>query len=305
MTSPASSTTCGFVCLLGVPNVGKSTLVNTLVGEKIAAVTHKRQTTRMPIRGIFNMDLAQMILVDTPGIFAPKKQLETAMVRAAWRSARTSDVILLILDARRPVNADEQRILRRLQEPRWLSKPIFIALNKIDLINEALLLQRIDELQAESLGRGLPHIFPVSAQNGKGVARLKEHLAAQLPPSVWLYPDGEQMGTDQSLALRAAEVTRENVFRLIHDEIPYQLMVETSEVKKAKGGLSIYQTILVTRVGQKRIVVGEKGETIKAIRLRSQEQLAKMLNQRIHLFLLVKVDANWDKKLEHYEAIGL
>jgi GTPase len=292
------ATRCGYVALIGAPNAGKSTLLNRLVGRKLAIVTPKAQTTRSRLLGIAIEGRAQIVYVDTPGIFAPRRRLDRAMVAAAWSGAEDADATVLLVDAARGVDRDTRRILARLAERRRIS---ILALNKIDLVRRDNLLALAASLSKE--GRFDP-VFMLSGLTGDGVADLKRHLAEVLPPGPWLFPE-DQM-SDAPLRLFAAEITREQVFMRLHDELPYASTVETEAWQdRPDGSARIEQTIYVCRPGQRAIVLGEGGQRIKAIGAHARVELERLLERRVHLFLFVKVRQNWTEDRERFAALGL
>ncbi len=289
---------CGFVALIGAPNAGKSTLLNALVGAKISIVSRKVQTTRNLVRGIAIEGETQIIFVDTPGIFAPKRRLDRAMVDSAWGGAGDADVVCLLVDARKGVDAEVEAILERLKN---LGRPKLLVLNKVDVIERSKLLEL-----AASLNRALPfdETFMVSALTGDGLATFKERLAARMPIGPWLYP--EDQISDAPLRALAAEITREKIFERLHDELPYQSTVETELWKDMPDGSArVEQTIYVMREGHKKIVIGEGGRTIKAIGTAARKDIAAAAEQKIHLFLFVKVRENWEDDPERYREMGL
>ena len=289
---------CGFAALVGAPNAGKSTLLNQLVGAKVSIVSRKAQTTRAQVRGIAISGDAQIILVDTPGIFAPKRRLDRAMVASALSGAGDADVVALLIDARKGVDDEVEAILRKLAE---LRSPKFLVLNKIDLVPRENLLA----LAADLNGREkFDETFMISALNGDGVKRLLEKLGAAMQPSPWLYP--EDQISDAPLRILASEITREKLFERLHDELPYQSTVETfSWTNQKDGSARIEQTIFVTRDGQKKIVLGEGGRTIKAIGTAARKEIAEAAEQKVHLFLFVKVRENWADDPERYREMQL
>jgi len=315
--APEATTRCGYVALIGAPNVGKSTLLNQLVGRKLAIVTPKVQTTRTRLLGIAIAGPAQLIFVDTPGIFEPRRRLDRAMVAAAWAGAADADLTVLLVDAahstRRGVDRDTRHILDRLAPSPTLPRPrgregwgqngrrAILALNKIDLVRRDALLGLADELfQSGAFGQ----VFMISALSGDGVEDLTRHLAASVPPGPWLFP-ADQL-SDAPERWIAAEVTREQVFLQLHDELPYAATVETeSWQERADGSARIDQVIYVQRPSQRAIVLGERGQRIKAIGGRARAELEQMLERRIHLFLFVKVRENWIEDPERYAALGL
>lgn len=295
-TAPAR---CGFVALVGAPNAGKSTLLNSLVGAKVSIVTRKVQTTRARLRGIAVRGSSQLIFVDTPGIFTPKRRLERAMVAAAWMGARDADVVVLLFDAARTViDSDTQLILDGLKAQQ---RRAVLVLNKIDLIKRERLLKLAARFEAQDL---FEHTFMISALTGDGVPDLLDHVARAMPEGPWLYPEDQL--SDLPLRLMAAETTREKLFRKLHQELPYALTVETERWQDFQdGSVKIEQIIYVQRGTQKAIVLGKKGSKIKAIRSESQAELEDVLGCKVHLFLFVKVRENWIDDPERYREWGL
>jgi GTP-binding protein Era len=295
---PASDTRCGFVALIGAPNAGKSTLLNALVGSKVTIVSHKVQTTRALIRGITLEGNAQLIFVDTPGIFAPKRRLDRAMVTTAWSGAHEADLIGVLIDARKGIDEEAEALLDRLADV----KPTkILILNKIDLVPRAtlLLLTKIANEKAK-----FDSTFMISALTGDGVADLKTWLADRMPPSPWLYPP-DQM-SDAPVRQLAAEITREKLFERLHQELPYHSTVETETWKELRGGdIRVEQTIYVERESQRKIVIGKGGQTLKAIGESSRREIAEIVEHKVHLFLFVKVREGWGDDPERYRAMGL
>jgi GTPase len=299
-----SETSCGFVALIGAPNVGKSTLINALVGAKVAAVSRKAQMTRAPTRGIFTEGGAQVILVDTPGLFTPKRRLDRAMKAAAWSAADDADCLALLIDARAearvdtPASGQTDEIFEALAERRG---PKLLILNKIDAVEKPALLQTAERLNARLPFAGT---FMISALTGDGLKGLRSGLARMMKPGPWLYPE-DQVSVD-SLRTLAAEITREKLYERLHDELPYQATVETEEWKEMPDGSArIEQTIYVAREAHKKIVLGEGGRTIKAIGTAARKEIAEANEGPVHLFLFVKVRENWIDDPERYRAIGL
>jgi len=291
-------TRCGYVALIGAPNSGKSTLLNRLVGHKLAIVTPKAQTTRNRLLGIAIEDATQIIYVDTPGIFAPRRRLDRAMVAAAWSGAADADKTVLLVDASRGIDEDTRRILVALSER---GRQSILALNKIDLVRRDQLLGLADQLSRQG---SFDPIFMISGLKGDGVEDVKRHLAASLPPGPWLFPEDQL--SDAPERLIAAEVTREQVFLQLHDEIPYASTVETEQwEEKPDGSVRIQQVIYVQRPGQRAIVLGEGGRRIKAIGSRARAELKDLFGRRVHLFLFVKVRQGWVEDRERFEALGL
>jgi len=289
---------CGFVALIGAPNAGKSTLLNALVGAKISIVSRKVQTTRTLVRGIALQGESQIIFVDTPGIFAPCRRLDRAMVASAWGGAADADVAALLVDARKGVDDEVAEILRALENVK--AKRVLI-LNKIDLVARPQLLEL-----AAAVNQRLAFVetFMVSATTGDGLTLLKEHLGAMMPAGPWLYP--EDQISEAPIRALAAEITREKIFERLHDELPYQSTVETqSWEERPDGSARVEQTIYVTREAHRKIVLGEGGRTIKAIGMAARKEIAEAAEQPIHLFLFVKVRENWVDDPERYRAMGL
>lgn len=293
-----ADTRCGFVALIGAPNAGKSTLTNALVGTKVSIVSHKVQTTRSLVRGIAIEGKTQIILVDTPGIFAPKRRLEKAMVRSAWSGAGDADAVVLLIDARVGLSDDVTAIIKGLADVR---RPRAILLNKIDLVKRENLLEL-----AYNIGQliSFDRMFMVSALTGDGLAELREWLTGMLPHGPWLYP--EDQISDAPMRSLAAEITREKLFHRLHEELPYRSTVETDSWQERKdGSVRIEQTIFVERESQRKIVLGKGGDTIKAISTSSRKELAEILEVPVHLFLFVKVRENWADDPERYREMGL
>jgi GTPase len=296
-TAPAS-TRCGFAAVIGAPNAGKSTLVNALVGAKVSIVTHKAQTTRARMRGIAIEGESQIVLVDTPGIFSPKRRLDRAMVETAWTEAREADVAVLVVDAARGFDDLVEPILDHARE---LKIPLALALNKVDKIEKAKLLA----LAADADKRlSIEQLFMISALSGDGVADLKTWLAGRMPFGPWLFP--EDQIADAPLRQWAAEVTREKMFLRLHEEIPYSSTVETTSWQNRKdGSIRIEQTIFVERESQRKIVLGAKGQAIKQISMEARKEIAEGVESPVHLFLFVKVRENWADDPERYREMGL
>lgn len=291
-------TRCGFVALIGAPNVGKSTLVNALVGSKVTIVSKKVQTTRALIRGIVIEDNAQIILVDTPGIFAPKRRLDRAMVSTAWSGAHDADLVCVLIDARAGIDDEADVILSKLEA---VNHPKILVLNKIDLVPREKLLALAQKAN-ERLK--FTQTFMVSALSGDGVDDLRRALAKDVPPGPFHYPE-DQM-SDAPMRQLAAEITREKIYRHLHQELPYQSTVETDSWQDRKdGSVRIEQTIFVERDSQRKIVLGKGGATIKAIGADSRKELAEIVGQPVHLFLFVKVRDGWGDDPERYREMGL
>ena len=291
-------THCGFVALIGAPNAGKSTLINALVGAKVSIVTPKVQTTRSLVRGIAIEGNAQLIFVDTPGIFAPRRRLDRAMVGSAWGSTADADIVALLVDAHKGVGEDEEAILKGLRDIR---PPKVLLLNKVDLVDKPKLLALAQTLNERV---ALAGTFMISAQSGDGVADVRKFFAAHVPAGPWLYP--EDQISDAPLRQLAAEITREKLFLRLHQELPYQSTVETEVWKELKdGAVRIEQTIYVERESQRKIVLGKGGQTIKAIGAASRADIAVAIEHPVHLFLFVKVREGWGDDPERYREMGL
>ena len=294
-----SARRCGFIAIIGATNAGKSTLVNTLVGAKVSIVSHKVQTTRMPIRGIAIEGDSQLVFIDTPGIFTPKRRLDRAMVDSAWGGAKDADVVALLVDAVRGIDEDVSSILDRLKDRK--SADILI-LNKVDLVEEKDKLLGLVAKLTERIP--FKQVFMISATQGDGVDDLKRHLAGAVPPGPWHYPEDDI--SDAPLRLLAAEITRERIYKYLHQELPYAITVETSSWEEFKNkSVRIEQTIYVERDGQKRIVLGKGGETIKRISSESRNELSGIVGHPVHLFLFVKVRSGWGSDPERYRELGL
>jgi GTP-binding protein Era len=293
-----TKTHCGFVALIGAPNAGKSTLLNALVGSKVSIISHKVQTTRALIRGITIQDQSQLIFVDTPGIFSPRRRLDRAMVTTAWSGAHEADLVGVLIDARKGLDEEAEDILRRLGD---VKAPKLLVLNKIDVVaKEALLTLANDANKAAKF----ESTFMVSALTGDGVMDLKTWLAQRVPPGPWLYP-ADQM-SDAPIRQLAAEITREKLFERLHQELPYHSTVETEVWKELRAGdIRIEQTIYVERESQRKIVLGKGGQTIKAIGEASRKEIANIVEAKVHLFLFVKVREGWGDDPERYRAMGL
>ncbi|CAM5371864.1 GTPase Era OS=Afipia felis OX=1035 GN=era PE=3 SV=1 [Afipia felis] len=293
-----SPTRCGFVALIGAPNVGKSTLVNALVGSKVTIVSRKVQTTRALIRGIVIEDNAQIVLIDTPGIFQPKRRLDRAMVSTAWSGAHDADMVCVLLDARAGLDEEAEAIFARLE---GVKHPKFLVINKIDLVAREKLLALARQANERIAFR---QTFMISAMSGDGVDDLRRALAAAMPGGPYHYPE-DQM-SDAPLRHLAAEITREKIYRNLHQELPYQSTVETDSWKELKDrSVRIEQTIFVERDSQRKIVLGKGGATIKAIGADARKEIADILGQKVHLFLFVKVRDNWGDDPERYREMGL
>jgi len=289
---------CGFVALIGAPNAGKSTLTNKLIGVKISIVTHKVQTTRMRLRGILVEGDAQVVLVDTPGIFRPRRRLDRAMVEAAWGGAREADVVLFLIDAGRGFGEDAERILQGLPE---MAARKALVLNKIDNCPKEKLLELADELNKRA---DFEETFMVSALKGHGVKHLKDWLVEAALPGPWHFPKDQLV--DAPMMLTAAEITREKLYLRLHQELPYASTVETTQWKVLKDrSVRIEQTIFVERDSQKMIVLGKGGKTVKAISKEARGEISDILETPVHLFIFVKVRENWGDDPERYRELGL
>jgi GTP-binding protein Era len=293
-----ANTRCGFVALIGAPNVGKSTLINALVGSKVSIVTPKVQTTRTLIRGISIEGPAQLIFVDTPGIFSPKRRLDRAMVGSAWGSTQDADLVALLIDARKGMKEDDEAIVQMLGDVR---PPKVLVLNKVDLAAKPALLDLTQRLNERA---SFAATFMISALSGDGVADLKNWFAAHVPPGPWLYP--EDQISDAPMRQLAAEITREKLYLRLHQELPYQSTIETEVWKELRdGAVRIEQTIYVDRESQRKIVLGKGGQAIKAIGAAARIDIAKVIEQPVHLFLHVKVREGWADDPERYREMGL
>jgi len=288
----------GFVALIGAPNAGKSTLMNQLVGAKVSIVTHKVQTTRSIIRGISIHNQTQIIFVDTPGIFKPRRTLDTAMVSSAWVGAHDADIVALLVDCERGITEAVRDILKSLNK---IKQPTILLLNKIDCVSRDVLLAlaaKANEIVS------FERTFMISALKGDGCTDLLDYLAKQLPEGPWLYP--EDQISDLPMRQLAAEITREKLFLRLHQELPYASHVETENWKaEPKGGVRVEQVIYVERESQKKIVIGKKGATIKAISMAARKEISEAIDEKVHLFLFVKVRENWVNDPERYREMGL
>ena len=295
----AAPTRAGFVALIGAPNAGKSTLLNAVVGSKVSIVTHKVQTTRALVRGIVIHKSSQIIFVDTPGIFSPKRRLERAMVTTAWGGAADADVIALLVDAKRGLKEEDRAILAQLaQFPAGRARVLI--LNKVDIVKRDTLLALAKEANEAA---PFSETFMLSALTGDGLPYLLDFLAAAMPESHYLYPE-DQM-TDLPLRFLAAEITREKLTLRLHDELPYRSTVETEKWTETPKGVRIDQTIYVERDTQRKIVLGKSGATIKAISIAAREEISKLIEKPVHLFLFVKVRKNWSDDPERYREMGV
>ncbi len=297
-TVAAAPTRCGFIAIVGAPNAGKSTLINRLVGAKVAIVSHKVQTTRVPIRGIAMRGVSQLVFIDTPGIFAPRRRLDRAMVGAAATAAADADHVIVLVDTAKGVDDSVERILAQIKR---VKAPCLLALNKVDKVRKEPLLALTADLNQRHV---FAATFMVSALDGSGVEDLLVHLAGTVPEGPWHYPEDEL--TDANERTTAAEITRERIYQHLHDELPYQTTVETTDWKELKdGSVRIEQTIFVERESQRRIVLGEGGRTVKLLSSQSRRELGQMFGRAVHLFLFVKVRENWENDPERYREMGL
>ena len=293
-----TETRCGYVALIGAPNAGKSTLLNRLVGQKLAIVSPKVQTTRSRLLGIATDSNTQLIFVDTPGIFAPRRHLDRAMVAAAWAGASDADVTVLLIDASNGIDADTRQIIERLKTAKH---PAILALNKIDLVPRENLLGLVAE--ASKLA-AFESVFMISGLNGDGVDDLNRHLAGMMPLGPFLFPPDQL--SDAPERWLAAEVTREQVFLQLHDELPYSTTVETESWQdRPDGSVRVEQVVYVRRQSQRAIVLGEGGKRIKTIGARARAELGAMLDRKVHLFLFVQVREGWPDDPERFRSIGL
>jgi len=295
-----TQTRAGFAAFIGEPNAGKSTLTNAMVGAKVSIVTHKVQTTRARIRGVAMEGASQIVIVDTPGLFRPRRRLDRAMVAASWGGAADADVIVLLIEAHRGLTDGVRAILDKLAEAAPKA-PVWLAINKIDRVKAERLLALSAELNA---AHDFAETFMISADKGHGLADLKSALAGAMPEGPLLYP--EDQIADLPVRMIAAEITREKLTLRLHQELPYQMTVETeSWEERPDGSVRIDQLIYVMRDGHKGIVLGHKGETAKAVGKAAREELCEFLGQKVHLFLQVKVRPNWLEDAERFDAMGL
>jgi GTP-binding protein Era len=293
-----TSRRCGFIALIGAPNAGKSTLINALVGTKVTIVSHKVQTTRTLLRGITIEGDAQLVFIDTPGIFAPKRRLDRAMVSTAWAGARDGDIVGVLIDAKRGIDTEAGAMLEGLAA---VPQRKVLLLNKVDLVEKPTLLTLTQQANERA---DFAASFMISALSGDGVADFKRWLAAEVPAGPWHYP--EDQITDAPLRQLAAEITREKLYVRLHQELPYQSTVETASWQERKdGSVRIEQTIYVERESQRKIVLGKGGQTIKAIGAEARREIAEVIEQPVHLFLFVKVRENWGDDPERYREMGL
>ncbi|WP_295968370.1 GTPase Era [uncultured Bartonella sp.] len=293
-----NKTHSGFVALIGAPNVGKSTLVNRLVGTKVSIVTHKVQTTRALIRGIIIHNNTQIVLVDTPGIFTPKRRLDRAMVTTAWSGAKDADMVLVLVDAAKGLDEETEEVFASLSK---VKQEKILVINKVDSVPRPSLLELTKKLNE---GQQFSETFMISALKGTGCDDLLDYLAKKLPEGPWYYP--EDQISDMPMRQLAAEITREKLYMCLHNELPYASTVETENwEERPDGSVKINQIIYVEREGQKKIVLGTKGETIKAIGQAARKELMEILEQKVHLFLFVKVRDHWSDDPERYREMGL
>ena len=289
---------CGFIALIGAPNAGKSTLTNALVGSKVSIVSRKVQTTRALVRGITVQGEAQLVFMDTPGIFAPRRRLDRAMVTTAWSGAHDADIVVLLIDAKKGIDDEAETILAKLAD---VDRPKVLALNKIDLVDKPALLALVQALNAKTK---FDATFMVSALTGDGIGALKTWLVEHAPAGPWHYP--EDQISDAPMRSLAAEITREKLFDRLHQELPYQATVETESWKELRDGSArVEQTIYVERESQRKIVLGKGGATIKAIGAEARKEIAELTEQTVHLFLFVKVREGWGDDPERYRSMGL
>ena len=294
------TTRAGFIALIGEPNAGKSTLLNRMVGAKVSIVTHKVQTTRARIRGVAMEGESQLVFVDTPGLFQPRRRLDRAMVAAAWGGAADAEFVILLIEANRGITEGVERILEGLADI-GQGRKVALAINKIDRVEAPVLLGLSKEMNDRY---DFAETFMISAERGHGVDTLRQWLAGELPEGPWLYP--EDQIADLPMRMIAAEMTREKLTLRLHQELPYQLTVETENWEERKDGSArVDQLIYVVRDGHKGIVLGSKGETIKAVSKASREELEEFLGRKVHLFLQVKVRPNWLDEAERYSEMGL
>ncbi len=296
-----TETRAGFVALIGEPNAGKSTLLNRMVGAKVSIVTHKVQTTRARIRGVCMEGQSQIVFVDTPGIFRPRRRLDRSMVKAAWGGAADADLVVLLIEAHRGLTEGAKAIIDRLKDEMPRDKPVALAINKIDRVKAENLLAL-----AQEMNEAFPFAktFMISAERGHGVADLREWLAGEMPEGAWFYPEDQL--ADLPMRMIAAEMTREKLTLRLHEELPYQLTVETEKWEdRADGSTRIDQVVYVARDGHKGIVLGAKGETIKAIGQAARIEITEFLGRPVHLFLRVLVRPNWLEEAERYSEMGL
>jgi GTP-binding protein Era len=300
MTDPAelAQTACGFIALVGAPNAGKSTLLNSLVGTKVSIVTHKAQTTRSQVRGVLTLEKTQLVFVDTPGVFTPKRRLDRAMVDSAWGGAGDADIVAFLIDADRGITSDIELLIEGLAN---IPHPKVLIINKIDQVKREKLLELSQELNSRLRFEAT---FMLSALKGHGVSDFIDWCVKHVPPGPWHFPEDHL--TDLTMAITAAEITREKLFLRVHDEIPYNSTVETESFKIQKdGSYKIDQVIYLSRESHKKIVLGAGGQTIKSIGAEARKELMEMYEVPIHLFLFVKVREKWADDPERYQEMGL
>ena len=297
----ATKSKFGYVTIIGATNVGKSTLVNELVGNKVSIVTRKQQTTRSRVLGIFCFNSSQVVLVDTPGIFKPKRRLDRAMLLNAWDSISDSDLIMLMIDANKGIDENLSLINDLKQISTIKDKKVICIINKIDLVKKNVILELTNDLQKFFI---FQDFYFISALNGDGVEQLKLYLSKDVPEGRWLFP--EEQVTNIPYRLLASELVREKLLNILHKELPYQIMVETEDWNDLEDGSArIDILIYVNKTGQKKIVVGTRGENIKKVGILVRKELSRMLNKNVHLFIFVKVQKNWDSRPEYFEKLGL
>ena len=297
--APAAQTRCGFIAIIGATNAGKSTLVNALVGAKVTIVSHKVQTTRTQIRGIAMEGASQLVFIDTPGIFRPRRRLDRAMVDAAWGSASDVDTVALLIDAQKGLSEDVERIVERLAAEH---RPLVVILNKVDKVEDKEKLLKLATALSDKLK--ISKLFMISALSGSGIADLKRYFAETVPYGPWHYPEDDI--SDAPLRWLASEITRERIYHWLHQELPYETTVETTDwIEKADGSVRIEQTIYVARDSQKSIVLGKGGEQVKKISMEARKELSAIVEKPVHLFLFVKVREAWESDPERYREMGL
>lgn len=286
-----------FVAILGATNVGKSTLVNRLVGQKVSIVSPKVQTTRSRIRGLINEENTQLVLVDTPGIFAPHRRLDRAMIATAWTEADDSDKCVFVIDAKKGIGVEEEKIIKKLEKN---NAKFTVVVNKIDTVKPEKLMALLEKLNAL---KGMDNVFCISALNGENVQELKMHLIESAPKGEWMFPDG--LVSDLPESLYCAEITREKLFMYLRQELPYQLTVETTTFKRGKNGLTIEQNIIVSKTAHRPIILGNKGTMIKKIGEAARKEMIRQLGCPVRLFLFVQVKENWTEDKTRYKTWGL
>ncbi len=297
-TVPEHEQRCGFVAVIGAPNAGKSTFVNAIVGTKVTIVSHKVQTTRMPIRGIAMAGKSQLIFIDTPGIFKPKRRLDRAMVKSAWSGANDADVVVVMIDVQKDIDAATRDLMSKLETTKGRK---VLALNKIDRVPKEKLLERTQELNSLA---AFERTFMISSLKGHGVADIKQYLGTIVPQGPWHYPADDV--TDLPMRMLAAEITREKLFNRLHQELPYAATIETTKwTDLGPKGVRIEQIILVERDSQRVIVLGEGGRAIKQISMEARRELADILERDVHLFLHVSVKEGWENDPDRYREMGL